>query len=138
MFKFLQTVHLFNKGVYRLHSKKLSNFKIDCEALDDVSIKVIADIIRKNVDFKEVYGIPDGGMRLAEDLKKHCKSESRNYLIVDDVLTTGTSMHKAKTHLENMCGGKDHDIIGVVVFSRMRAYPTWIKPLFVKGDLEID
>ena len=97
------------------------SFKIECDALSDEDIETIATIIGRNFVFGRVYGVPSGGLRLATALEKFRTSSDR-VLIVDDVLTTGTSMEKARREIGT-------DAIGVVIFSRGQC-PSWIHPVF--------
>lgn len=111
---------LFNSGVFRLHSGRVSDFFIDCDSLTDDDWKALAGRISRRCKFKDVWGIPDGGLKLRDYLSEYCIEEySLPTLIVDDVLTTGRSMEKAR----QLCPGK---VIGWVVFARGKC-PKWIK-----------
>lgn len=105
------------------HSGKKLDFKIECDFLTDDDLKVFVYIILKKYNFSKVVGIPRGGIRLSNMLKQHQNSESKNILIVDDVLTTGGSMEKMKSKFVNK------NIKGVVIFSRGET-PDWIDPIF--------
>lgn len=117
-------VSLFQRGDFNLHSGGSSNWKIDCDALDDTSIECLAWMVSTRMTFRSVYGIPTGGVRLAEALAKYTRRESdTDMLIVDDVLTTGRSMREAcERFLKLNC-------MGVVIFAR-GAVPSWVMPLF--------
>lgn len=119
-------MNLFNTGHFPLHAGGFSNFKIDCDALTDEDIESIAlQLIIRLPAYSSVAGIPTGGLRLAEAMKRYTVPfqpiRSDKLLIVDDVFTTGTSMEKAR---DNRLG-----VIGAVIFARSET-PHWITPLF--------
>lgn len=115
-------LNLFISGSFLSHSGKDLNWKIDCDALTDSEIDVLAERISKKKLFSEVYGIPTGGTRIAKALEKYINSEG-GLLIVDDVLTTGTSMEAAREQFGRL------DTSGVVIFARNDC-PDWIQPIF--------
>ena len=117
---------LFEKKNFIMHSGEKSDFKIECNALTSEDIETLAYLISKRFDFNGVYGIPTGGIKIAEALKKYINRDATYYIIVDDVLTTGTSMEEAADELIDY-----EPIIGVVLFSRSKhLIPEWIKPMF--------
>jgi orotate phosphoribosyltransferase len=118
-------MNLFQNKRFILNSGKESNFKIECDALTDEDIECFAHLIGKNFQFSAVHGIPTGGVRLEIALRKYLTNgEDYPILIVDDVLTTGTSMEKAwRRFIEN------HHVIGVVLFARTTTQ-SWITPIF--------
>ena len=101
----------------------ISNFKIDCDALTSDDIEAIAFLISKRFRFSHVVGVPTGGDRLASALIKYRDFNSDQCLLVDDVLTTGKSMEKAKTLVDGL------NVQGVVIFARAKC-PVWVTPLF--------
>ena len=114
-------MHLFQLGDFTLSSGARSSWKIDADALTDADIEALAEMIRLMVGpFASVEGVPRGGLRLAEALRKHCSLQGK-LLIVDDVLTTGGSM---ETHRLNMDGGTP--VVGAVIFARGQC-PPWIQ-----------
>ncbi len=113
---------LFVKKEWTMHSGGKANYKIECDALTDEDLDCLAYIISQKGKFREVYGVPRGGVRLAKALEQY-KSEDGVRLIVDDVLTTGNSMEDAKVKLNWL------DAVGVVLFARGTCND-WIKPLF--------
>lgn len=129
---------LFIKKDWEMHSGGKSNFKIECDALTDEDLETLAYLIYSKFKFSRVMGIPTGGTRLAEKLKNYVIEGEDKILIVDDVLTTGTSMEQAKhVHHRNLI---DTDqITGVVVFARGKC-PDWVHPIFDMsgwlGDVE--
>lgn len=113
---------LFKHGEFTLHSGDKADFLIDCNALDERDIDSLAAFIAPRIKpFSEVIGIPRGGERLALAMRPY-RSATGGLLIVDDVLTTGGSMEKAR--------GEREDVQGVVIFAR-GPYPTWVRPIFV-------
>ena len=113
---------LFKHGQFTLHSGEQSDFLIDCNALTQFDIDSLAAFVAARLKpFSEVKGIPRGGVRFSAALQPY-RSAVGGLLIVDDVLTTGTSMERAR--------GEREDVQGVVIFAR-GPYPTWVKPVFV-------
>lgn len=113
-----------------LHSGQKSNFKIECDALTDEDWKTLARLIAQRFlcRFRGVFGIPNGGLKLASELIPYARKDNDlPCLIVDDVLTTGASMEKARADLLK---AGEKNIIGVVVFSRDRHPALWIEPIF--------
>lgn len=113
---------LFVKKDFQMHSGGVGYFKIEADALSDEDIETLALIISRKGKFSRVVGVPRGGIRLAVALHKYVSSEGPT-LIVDDILTTGTSMEEAKAKVG------DPGAIGVVIFARNRC-PSWIRAIF--------
>lgn len=112
---------LFKYGAFKLHSGHATFFKIDCDALSDGDLKTLAILIKEALPpFGVVEGVPSGGIRLAAALEKLKSPYSQSLLIVDDVLTTGTSM-------EDQRGGREAQ--GVVIFARGTC-PDWVWSIF--------
>ncbi len=112
---------LFRLAPIVLHSGKQSDWKIDCDALDEEDLCCIATLLARQLPaFGSVEGVPRGGLRLADAMKAF--QTTGPLLIVDDVLTTGKSMGEHRA-------GRD-DVIGAVIFSRMSMMPVWITSLF--------
>ena len=109
-------------------------WKIECDAISDDEWKCIATMIMERTrPFKNVVGIPRGGIKLAQELDKYSTGYYHDPVcIVDDVLTTGSSMEKYREELEKN-RSKDEPMIsrpiGWVVFARGEC-PMWINPLF--------
>ena len=121
--------HLFVAGEFTAHSGDVLPFKIDCDALTDADLATLAaEFARRSVRFSGVRGIPRGGIRFAAALARYAtRSPLDPPLIVDDVLTTGTSMEMI------------HDLappnaIGVVIFARGPC-PSWVTPLFQLSEI---
>lgn len=118
--------NLFQYKKFTMHSGGKSNFKIECDAITNHDYDTLAKLIAEKYNFKEVHGIPRGGVPFENSLKKYVTNDNNNLLIVDDVLTTGRSMEEAKAEFANH--GYD-EIFGIVVFSRGES-KSWIKSLF--------
>ncbi len=117
---------LFKKKNFIMHSGEKSDFKIECDNLTNVDLETLAYLISKKFSFNGVYGVPRGGVRLADALKKYIDRDAIDYLIVDDVLTTGNSMIEAAKKFRDR-----RSLVGVVIFSRSKyTIPQWIHPIF--------
>lgn len=123
---------LFKKTEFVMHSGGLAHYKIDCDALTNDDIETCAWIISQKskqmtgedrTGIRDVYGVPKGGIRLANALNKYRDKWGSIRLIVDDVLTTGASMEETKSRLGWT------DAFGVVIFARHEC-PSWIYPIF--------
>lgn len=116
---------IFQLGKFTLASGRVSDFKIDCDALNDADWKALAWLVATRYPpFGKVEGVPRGGLPFAEALQQYCHPESNTLLIADDVLTTGGSMEKQRA---------GRDAIGIVVFSRAKIVPQWINFIFCSG-----
>jgi len=115
---------LFQKINVILHSGKKSDFKIECDDLSYSDVETLCYLISKKFKFFSVFGVPTGGIKFAEKLKKYCTNNPDDpTLVVDDVLTTGNSM------IEFVKEQNIPNPIGVVLFSRGKC-PDWISPMF--------
>lgn len=113
---------LFKHGEFVLHSGDKADFLIDCYALTQMDIDALAAFVAPRLKpFAEVKPIPKGGARFGTALMPY-RSAVGGLLVVDDVLTTGSSMEAAR--------GDREDVQGVVLFAR-GPYPTWVRPIFV-------
>jgi len=115
--------NLFVDGDFVAHSGKTLSWKVECDALTVEDLETFAKIISSKVKFSSVVGVPTGGNVIADALQKYCSSGP--VLIVDDVLTTGSSMETFREKIDAPC-------IGVVLFARTDC-PDWIKPVFSFG-----
>ena len=139
-------MNLFQSGNFVLSSGTKSNFKIDCDGLGWDDIKTLAKMISDLVGpFSSVEGIERGGLHLAEGLQEFVILPAKGgyfpHLIVDDVLTTGTSMQIRRQNYScglpvanyNLEDGR-RKVIGAVIFARGEC-PDWVKPLFTLNKL---
>jgi orotate phosphoribosyltransferase len=86
---------LFRFGSFVAASGSELPFKIDCDALTKTDWECIALASLSFVGaFNTVYGVPRGGLALAEAFMPFQTSASEAVLIVDDVWTTGGSIRK--------------------------------------------
>jgi orotate phosphoribosyltransferase len=126
---------LIKFGSFTSHSGLTLPWKIDCDNLSNNDIEAFAAIISGQFSFKEVVGVPTGGLRLAKALKKYSKEKACNILIVDDVLTTGKSMNEYYNKIMQDKKLQDMlNIYGVVLFAR-GVCPSWIVSLFQLNQL---
>lgn len=119
-------MNLFQLGSIELSHGVISQFKIECDALTNDDIECVAYLLEQCLPaFGNVIGVPRGGLRLASAMEKFVTDGP--LLIVDDVLTTGSSMwrYRDKYYGESTIGG--------VIFSRGDC-PDWITPLFQIGE----
>lgn len=125
---------------FKLHSGKITTWKIECDALKKADWKTLAYMIASRTAFSKVVGVPKGGIPLANALKEYRLETDSSVtkrpfptLIVDDVLTTGGSIEEAKAKIQQFEKISDEDIIGYVVFARDTP-PDWVKPLFLLAE----
>lgn len=118
---------LFVQGDFTLHSGATSPLKIDCDALSDTDIATVAKMIAGAAKpFRDVVGVPDGGLRLAEELRQYAVP-SGGHLLVDDVWTTGASLEDLRLASDWL------ECEAWVIFSRapMRSpLPWWVHAVF--------
>jgi hypothetical protein len=103
-------MNLFQLGNFISHAGNELEWKIECDALTDEDWDCLAKMIAEKTSFHSVYGIPRGGVKLANALEKYCNHKSHIRLVVDDVWTTGKSMREVM---------KPGDL-GFVVFARQK------------------
>lgn len=132
---------LFQTGDFTLHSKGKTDFRIDCDALTDEDLAALALIASRLVSpFSEIYGVPRGGIAMAAAMRKYLQPPSgrtAGLLIVDDVLTTGTSMREARKRFwpHQPYASLSVPVQGLVIFSRDPANcPDWVKSVFCVGS----
>lgn len=112
---------IFRSDHFVSHSGIELTWKVECEALDGEDWGCLATLASRILPpFGEVEGIPRGGLRFAEALKRYVRSGGR-LLIVDDVCTTGRSFEDAR---------RGRDAVGVVAFARSSDYPRWVVPIW--------
>ena len=107
---------LFKYGSFTTHSGLTLDWKIDCDCLSDEDIYTIsmashALLQRIGYPTSKFIGIPRGGVRLANKMQSlFGKDDDSPPLIIDDVLTTGTSMKEVMS--------QHHGSKGLVIFAR--------------------
>jgi hypothetical protein len=111
---------LFIRQTFRSHAGLELSWKIECDSLTDEDMETIAMLIGERWEFSHVVEVPRGGLRLADKVRCY-QRDAGGTLIVDDVLTTGTSMIEMR---EQFPGA-----IGVVIFARGPC-PPWVTPIF--------
>lgn len=124
---------LFQTANFILHSGRRSNWKIDCDYLTKSDWDTLA-MMAVNIlpPFNSVVGIPIGGIEFCNALLKY-RSDPKKHdtlLIVDDVLTTGSSFIEMKEKVFNETTNKWNQIIGCVAFSRGYHFD-WVTPIFL-------
>lgn len=113
---------MFNWGKFTSHSGLELDYKIDCDNLTDKDLACLAALVAQKVRFGKVIGIPRGGLRFSYALGAYTDPAIDTILIVDDVLTTGSSI------MEEMC--KHKNVLGVVIFKRITKHFKDIVPIF--------
>ena len=105
------------------------SWKIECDALSDSEWFTIKKMIMEySPPFKEVVGIPEGGVKLGNLLNEHATGDEKDPIcIVDDVLTTGESMEYFLSQYQR--NRRPFMAIGWVVFARGPC-PHWVSALF--------
>ncbi|MDP8184472.1 phosphoribosyltransferase [Phocoenobacter skyensis] len=121
--------NLFIQQRFQMHSGGFSDFKIECDALSQSDLDTLAFLISRKFTFGGVYGIPRGGVALQKALEKYITPESKTFLLVDDVFTTGGSMFEARDKiLDDITQQGFSKLQGVVLFARGET-PDWIQPV---------
>lgn len=119
-------------GSFSSHSGLSLPFKIDLDCWTDKDWESAAKIIASKFFFSRVHGVPEGGLKLCKALIPFCKrpatAEEPSFpiLLVDDVLTTGSSMIEWRKRI----AWDSETVLGIVIFSRGPC-PNWIWPLFI-------
>lgn len=129
----MMPLNLLQTGDFKLASGRESNFKIECDALTDDDWDTVAKIVKKRFMFQGVTGVPRGGLKLAERLLPFIYPHVKNYLIVDDVYSTGGSLRRVRDELIAQPDGGNRHYFGVVLFARNRivdADKNWVRPIF--------
>ena len=121
--------HLFQSVNLKSHSGLDLTWKIEMDALQDGEWFTIKKMIMERTPpFKEAVGIPRGGIKLGDLLNEHSTGREEDPIcIVDDVLTTGSSMEYFLNQYER--NRRPFTAIGWVVFAR-NPCPSWVTALF--------
>ena len=116
---FVTSANLFTSGDFISHAGLPLKWKIECDAIRPEEWETLAQMIMEyeTMPFREVSGIPTGGMALASALDKYKSPDADDFvLVVDDVWTTGMSM---KDHIkENYPSYLKAQVKKWVVFAR--------------------
>ena len=123
--------HLFKSGDFKSHSGLDLSWKIEMDVLSDSEWFTIKKMIMEySPPFKEVVGIPEGGVKLGNLLNEHATGDEKDPVcIVDDVLTTGESMEYFLSQYQRNRRLMPFMAIGWVVFARGPC-PHWVSALF--------
>ena len=120
---------LFRSINFKSHSGLNLTWKIEMDVLSDPEWFTIKKMIMEiSPPFREAVGIPKGGVKLA-DLLNECATGNKEdpICIVDDVLTTGSSMEYFLEQYQR--NRRPFTAIGWVVFARTQT-PDWVNALF--------
>lgn len=115
---------LFEYGEFMSAAGLCLPWKINCDALTNEDWQCIASMIGNTRKFGCVEGVPTGGLQLAKALERYI-TVGNELLIVDDVLTTGSSMERHRAGRE---------AFGVVLFAR-NLCPNWISSIWNLGSV---
>lgn len=121
---------MFKWKSFKSHAGKSLKWKIECDNLSEEDIECLAKLIYTKYSYECISHPPTNSANVIDLINKLERHKSFNadydYLIVDDVLTTGKSMNDIYEHLHTDYGYK---IKGVVIFARSEC-PGWITPIF--------
>lgn len=124
---------LIQLGDFTLASGAQSTFKLECDQFIEDNIDGLVALIRHMVGpYKEVHGVPRGGLRLAEALRPFTTPDGVR-LIIEDVLTTGGSMQRFTNELYAIGSTAWRECAGVAVFARGPC-PAWTAALFMMPE----
>lgn len=111
---------LFRWGQFKSAAGHDLDWKIECDALDEDDWRCIASVCAPMVGpFRDVVGVPRGGLKLAQAIRSRRSRRAERVLVVDDVWTTGMSMMRVVAEL----GLQPGEWRGLVVFSRTYRLP---------------
>ena len=112
---------LFIREDFISHAGLPLTWKVECDALTDNDYEALAKIVSEKLSFRDVKGIPRGGIPFEKALKPYSTNDENDpLLIADDVYTTGTSMREVY----------EEGAIGIVVFARNKITDDWIKAIW--------
>ena len=112
---------LFIREDFISHAGLPLTWKVECDALTNKDYEALAKIVSEKMTFRDVKGIPRGGIPFENALKQYCTNNDNDPLLIcDDVYTTGTSMREVY----------EKDAIGVVVFARNEITDNWVKAIW--------
>lgn len=137
---------LLQWGNFTLHAGGRSWWRIDCDSLTDSEINLIAKLIHERIGILRFTVCPDSHPgscvpKLVDVMNRLYAGGSAEapILIVDDVLTTGSSMIARRSQIEESMSPsyyREGGIVGAVIFARGPC-PDWIMPLFQFTDMPV-
>jgi hypothetical protein len=124
---------LLQHGNFKLHAGGDSWWRIDCDDMSDAELGIIARMIAEHhgpfngvVCPKSHYG--SAAPRLVAALEQYKTNlYSPTFILVDDVLTTGSSMEALRQFI--IAGRVGISAKGYVIFARDEC-PDWVTPVF--------
>lgn len=122
--------NLLQRGTFTLTSGITTPFKIECDALTPDDWDTIGALLHEQVfSYREVHGVPRGGLPLEESMRRYVQPDGATILVVDDVWMTGGSVER---FIEEHPEWPREDIHIAVAFVRgpYRSVPN-LTPLFV-------
>ncbi len=120
---------LFQTGDFTLASGAKSSWKIECDVLTEADWDGLAAMAAPLLPtFREVHGVPRGGIPFAKALAPYRSGGLGCVLLADDVWTTGESMQR----FADATLGRDVRYFGVVAFAR-NLPPSWVASVFTMG-----
>lgn len=136
-------VGLFKSVTFTAASGKQLGFKVECDGFTTADWREIAAIVAPRIlPFREVHGVPRGGVMLADSLRPYYNTGSKRILVVDDVWTTGGSMG---TFIDKCVRGgasyvnrESMEFAGLVLFARGDdVLPPWVDAFWKLGLREV-
>lgn len=132
------SIDLFQKVNFKSHAGLDLSWKIECDAVSNDEWDCLALMIMKyqREPFSKAYGIPRGGLKLANSLNKYATGDEGHFpLICDDVFTTGTSMIEfIKKEFPKFLGAMGYRW---VIFARKKSnvHPYHVRALFTMPEV---
>ena len=81
-------MNLFIKEDFISHAGLPLTWKVECDALDENDYEALAKIVSEKMTFRDVKGIPRGGIPFEKALKPYCSNNDTDPLLIcDDVYT---------------------------------------------------
>lgn len=117
-------MNLFQEGAFEARSGVLP-WKVECDELTAADWAWAAARVAERYWIRYIHVVPRGGLKFARALSQYQDRAGEHTLIVDDVLTTGDSMEKAR----RQCTLKGFPCVGIVMFARIRP-ASWIEPIW--------
>jgi len=121
---------LFLEKDFLSHSGANLKWKVECDALSEDDWAWASARVAEQFSFRGVHGVLKGGILFEKHLRKYVKPDGYCFLIVDDVLTTGSSMEAAREATKYR--HSEVPRIGVVLFAR-REPAHWIAAIWQLG-----